>query len=490
MDRTAITRRNFMKSTFAGLGTLAGTAGIQAAVPERSMSRRPNFLVVITDDQRWDAVGCAGNPIIHTPVIDGLAENGAQFKNAFVTSPICAASRASTFTGLYERTHGYNFGTPPLKRADSDMSYPLLMKRAGYRTGFVGKFGIQVAKGVEREMFDYFENMGRKPYLRTVNGTQRHLTEIMGDKASAFLADCIPDQPFCLSVSFHAPHAEDDDPEQYCLLGPNGAGKTTLIRILVTLLEPTEGSVKIDGLDIIRDRGKIRYMLGYLPQEFRMFSRLKTWEFLDYSAQLAGIRNSRERRESVSKMLEAVGLFEARDRQANKLSGGMKRRLGIAQALIGNPRILVVDEPTIGLDPEERLRFRNLLADMSREERIIILSTHIVGDISSTCEHMVMLDRGEVIFYGPPEQLIEHSPGHVWLIDADNSEVERIKEKCSVIAAVPSKHGLEVQVVCDNLEEFSGRQIEPNLEHAYVYFLEKRASKSGEFALAEEYGIS
>jgi ABC-2 type transport system ATP-binding protein len=270
------------------------------------------------------------------------------------------------------------------------------------------------------------------------------------------------------------------------LLGPNGAGKTTLMRILVTLMEPTEGRVSFDGLDLVNDRGKIRSMLGYLPQEFRMFSRLKTWEFLDYSAQLTGIHNSRVRSEAVSKMLESVGLYEARDRQANKLSGGMKRRLGIAQALIGNPRVIVVDEPTIGLDPEERLRFRNLLADMSREEKIIILSTHIVGDISSTCEHMAMLDRGEMIFYGSPENLVEQARGHVWLIDAMDSEVETIKAKYSVIAAVPSRHGLEIQVVCDKLEGFTGREIEPNLEHAYVYFLEKRASFVSDYAFTGE----
>ena len=273
------------------------------------------------------------------------------------------------------------------------------------------------------------------------------------------------------------------------LLGPNGAGKTTLMRILVTLMEPTEGTVRFDGKDLVKQRGLIRSMLGYLPQEFRMFSRLKTWEFLDYSAQLAGIYNGKVRREAVGRMLESVGLFEARDRQANKLSGGMKRRLGIAQALIGSPTVIVVDEPTIGLDPEERLRFRNLLADLSREEKIIILSTHIVGDISSTCEHMAMLDQGEVIFHGSPEKLVEQTRGHVWLIDALDSEIEDIKSKYSVIAAVPSRHGLEVQVVCDKLEGYKGREIEPNLEHAYVYFLEKRASESADYALTEEYKI-
>ena len=195
------------------------------------------------------------------------------------------------------------------------------------------------------------------------------------------------------------------------LLGPNGAGKTTLIRIMVTLLKPSEGNVKFGDLDVTKDRAKIRKMLGYLPQQFSTFSKLKTSEFLDYSARLAGIKNSRERSEAVDEMLETVGLYEARDRQANKLSGGMKRRLGIAQAIIGDPKVLIIDEPTIGLDPEERLRFRNILSEMSRKEIIIILSTHIVGDISSSCTDMAMLHNGEVAYSGSPEHLVNQARG-------------------------------------------------------------------------------
>ena len=261
------------------------------------------------------------------------------------------------------------------------------------------------------------------------------------------------------------------------LLGPNGAGKTTLMRILVTLMEPSSGIVSFDGLDLKKDRGRIRAMLGYLPQEFRMFPRLKTWEYLDYSAALSGVKSSRMRREAVEKMLESVGLFEARERLANKLSGGMKRRLGIAQALIGDPKILVVDEPTIGLDPEERLRFRNLLADLSRGERIIILSTHIVGDISSTCTEMAMLHQGELVFSGSPETLVTQARGHVWLIETTDAELELIKEKYPVVATIPSGLGWEVQVVGEKPDGFSGRAMEPNLEHAYVHFLERNTPR-------------
>ncbi len=262
------------------------------------------------------------------------------------------------------------------------------------------------------------------------------------------------------------------------LLGPNGAGKTTLMRILVTLMDYSEGTVKVDGLDIKKNRHAIRSMLGYLPQEFNMFSKLTTWEFLDYAGRLAGLRQGAARKKAVEEMLENVGLFEARDRQANKLSGGMKRRLGIAQALIGKPRIVIVDEPTTGLDPEERLRFRNLLSDMSREDIIIILSTHIVGDISSTCQNMAMLNTGEVVYNGSPDKLINQARGHVWLIEADDIQLAHIKEKYPVISTIPSEKGWEVQIVSKKLDGHHGKLIEPDLEHAYVYFLENQLHQS------------
>ncbi len=257
------------------------------------------------------------------------------------------------------------------------------------------------------------------------------------------------------------------------LLGPNGAGKTTLMRILVTLLEPSEGRITFDGMDLRKDRARIRSMLGYLPQEFRMFPRLKTWEYLDYAASLAGIRQPKDRREKVDRMLESVGLFDARDRMADKLSGGMKRRLGIAQALVGDPRVLVVDEPTIGLDPEERLRFRNLLADLSRGDRIIILSTHIVGDISSTCTDMAMLHEGGLVYQGSPETLVERARGHAWSIETDDAGLFSLKERYPVVATVPTARGWEVQVVSGRPEGYDARPVEPNLEHAYIHFLEQ-----------------
>ncbi|HEY3370906.1 MAG TPA: ABC transporter ATP-binding protein [Prolixibacteraceae bacterium] len=261
------------------------------------------------------------------------------------------------------------------------------------------------------------------------------------------------------------------------LLGPNGAGKSSLMRILVTLMQPSSGIIKVNGYDLSKDREQIRSMLGYLPQDFRFFSHLKTYEFLDYAARLAGMKDSKTRKLAVDKMLEEVGLFEARDRQANKLSGGMKRRLGIAQALINEPKIIIVDEPTTGLDPEERIRFRNLLSTISTQDVIIILSTHIVGDISSSCTDMALLNQGGLAFTGSPDELVTRAEGKVWLIQATEAEYLEINEKFPVISNVPNSEGWEIQVVADSINGYEGYNIPPNLEHAYVYFMENNLNQ-------------
>jgi len=210
-----VPRRRFLRDSAAfGLG-VAAPAVLRAAVRDRE-ARPPNIVFLLTDDQRWDAMGCAGNPIIQTPEMDRLAREGCRFTNAFVTTSICAASRASIFTGLYERTHRFTFRTPPLASRFIDFSYPVVLRQAGYRTGFVGKFGVGAVKSDIARMFDVFEPLHRTPYVKKLpDGRTRHLTDITGDKAVEFLRSCRPDQPFCLSVSFNAPHAEDRDPRQY-----------------------------------------------------------------------------------------------------------------------------------------------------------------------------------------------------------------------------------------------------------------------------------
>ncbi len=259
------------------------------------------------------------------------------------------------------------------------------------------------------------------------------------------------------------------------LLGPNGAGKSTLMRILVTLQEPGRGEVMIDGYSLSHHRREIRQMIGYLPQDFRFFPKLKAWEFLDYAASLAGIKSKKERTKEVDRLLEQVGLLDVRDRFANKLSGGMKRRLGIAQALIGNPRLIIVDEPTTGLDPEERIRFRNILSNLSQQGVIIILSTHIVADISSTCRSMALLDNGVVKYQGSPDDFVLQSKGQVWRASVGFEELKTLKDQFPVITTIPSVDGYEIELIAPDKPMEGAESIEPGLEHAYVCFMENNA---------------
>jgi len=208
---TGFGRREFLRTSALGLGSLAfshsRTAGAGAA-------KRPNILFVLTDDQRFDTMGCAGNTVIRTPNVDRLARRGVRFERAFVTTPICAASRASLLTGTFERTHTYTFTKPPLARPFIEMSYPVLLRRAGYRTGFVGKFGVSVDKGVEKELFDWWR-FTSLPFFQKAGGVERHQTEVEGEAVVEFLRSVKPAQPFCLAWCPWAPHAEDDDPRQY-----------------------------------------------------------------------------------------------------------------------------------------------------------------------------------------------------------------------------------------------------------------------------------
>ncbi len=256
------------------------------------------------------------------------------------------------------------------------------------------------------------------------------------------------------------------------LLGPNGAGKSTLMRILVSLMEASSGEVLVDGMEINSHRREVRSMVGYLPQDFRFFAKLRSWEFLDYTARLGGLHDTRMRRERIDEMLTRVGLYEFRNRMANKLSGGMKRRLGIAQALIASPSVIIVDEPTTGLDPEERIRFRNLLSDLGRSDTIIILSTHIVGDISSTCNQMALLNEGELVYNGTPDHLVELTKGYVWSAEVSQEEYDRLKIDFPIISTIPSGAGWEIQFVGEKPDFIQAREINPNLEHAYVHFME------------------
>ena len=254
------------------------------------------------------------------------------------------------------------------------------------------------------------------------------------------------------------------------LLGPNGAGKSTLMRILVALMEPSSGQVNICGYDLFKQRKEIRGILGYLPQDFRFFAKYKTHEFLDYAARLSGMTNGKQRKQAVDAMLENVGLFDVRERYANKLSGGMKRRLGIAQALIHHPKVIIVDEPTTGLDPEERIRFRNFFSQTA-QDKLVLLSTHIIEDISSSCNQVVVINKGELKYFGDPADMVEMANGKVWQFNIDKTEFEKALDKSLVIHHIQQGDTIRVRYLSVEQPYEGAEEVEANLEDAYLCLL-------------------
>jgi ABC-type multidrug transport system ATPase subunit len=222
-------------------------------------------------------------------------------------------------------------------------------------------------------------------------------------------------------------------PGMFGLLGPNGAGKSTLMRTIATLQEADSGSVTLDGLDVLRDKDGVRRQLGYLPQEFGLYPKSTAVDLLDHFASLKGIADRRQRKAVVQDLLQQTNLYEARNKQLGGFSGGMKQRFGIAQALLGNPKLIIVDEPTAGLDPEERVRFHNLLAAIG-ENVIVVLSTHIVDDVADLCRSMAIINRGRVLLTGDPLQLIATMKGMVWRKFVSRSELEACQQQFKVIS--------------------------------------------------------
>lgn len=258
------------------------------------------------------------------------------------------------------------------------------------------------------------------------------------------------------------------------LLGPNGAGKTTLMSILATLAKPTSGTVHVDGWDVSdhRQQWLIKSILGYLPQEPGLYPELTSREFLHYMATLKGFHTRQERRTESQRLLEAVGLHEYGDRKTKELSGGMRRRLGIAQALIGDPKLLIVDEPTAGLDPAERVRFRTLLATIA-SDRIVILSTHIVEDIAATSNDLAVLSEGRLLFRGSPTELTQHAEGSVWVVLMPNGQAADARWR--VTASITEPHGTRLRVL-GNKPSPEATELRPNLEDGYIRLLAEHAT--------------
>jgi ABC-type multidrug transport system ATPase subunit len=254
------------------------------------------------------------------------------------------------------------------------------------------------------------------------------------------------------------------------LLGPNGAGKTTLMRILSTLLEPTRGTAVVDGFDVRYDKPEIRQILGYLPQDFGLYPSLSCWEMLDYVGLLSNLTNRRQRREAIEQALAQVHLEEVRHRKVGALSGGMRRRLGIAQAILHHPRFLIFDEPTAGLDPEERIRIRNLLSELGGS-RIIILSTHIVADVASAATKLAVMNRGQIIYSGTPADLTRRAEGKVWRVPVTEEEMVTLRQRYPVTEVLRSDGGLVLRVVAEAVDHPLATPTEATLEDAYVWLM-------------------
>ena len=253
----------------------------------------------------------------------------------------------------------------------------------------------------------------------------------------------------------------------YGVVGNNGSGKTVLMKCICGFLPVTTGTIRVFGKEIGRDvdfpesLGVIIETPGFLTQ----YTGVKNLEILADMKRMIS-------KADIRLILKKVGLDPDMKKPVGKYSLGMRQRLGIAQAIIGNPKVIIVDEPTTGLDPEERIRFRNILSEVSDKDVIIILSTHIVGDISSTCKKLALLNKGELKFEGSPDDMIELAQGKVWEIFVTDPELQQIKEKYPIISTIPSEGGWEIQIVTEKLEGFDGKAIIPNIEHAYVYFMD------------------
>jgi ABC-2 type transport system ATP-binding protein len=256
------------------------------------------------------------------------------------------------------------------------------------------------------------------------------------------------------------------------LLGPNGAGKSSLMRTLATLQEADAGRVSFDGIDVLKDKQRVREMLGYLPQDFGVYPKVSAEDLLEHFAVLKGFSVRRQRREMVDGLLRQVNLWEARKRKLGTYSGGMRQRFGIAQALIGSPKLVIVDEPTAGLDPEERNRFLNLLAEIG-EQVVVILSTHIVEDVTELCPRMAIISKGELLLTGEPLRAIEALKSRVWRKVVSKDTLARYNSEFNVLSARLVGGRPVVHVYSEAQPEQGFEQIEPNLED--VYFQRLRA---------------
>jgi ABC-type multidrug transport system ATPase subunit len=255
-------------------------------------------------------------------------------------------------------------------------------------------------------------------------------------------------------------------PGMFGLLGPNGAGKSTLMRILATLQECDSGSVFLDDIDVLDEKDEVRRLLGYLPQDFGVYPKVTAYELLDHFAQLKGLANRARRREVVDGLLQQTNLFEVRDQRLGTFSGGMKQRFGIAQALLGDPQLIIVDEPTAGLDPQERVRFHNLLSDIG-QDKTVILSTHIVSDVADLCANMAIINKGHVLLCGEPSKLIEGIEGKIWARFVNKPELLAFQKRHTVISTRLLSGRPMIHVYAERYPGDDFEPVHPTLEDVY-----------------------
>jgi len=256
----------------------------------------------------------------------------------------------------------------------------------------------------------------------------------------------------------------------YGLLGPNGAGKSSLMRTIATLQQADSGTITLDGLDVMRQPAELRKELGYLPQDFGVYPRISALDMMDHMAILKGFTNKKERTEVVETLLRQTNLFDVRKKALSGFSGGMRQRFGIAQALIGDPKLIIVDEPTAGLDPEERNRFLNLLSDIG-ENKVVILSTHIVDDVTNLCPNMAIINKGRIVGEGKPSDLIKELSGSIWVKTVDRNDVENHKERHTVISSHLNAGRYRLHVLADSDPGDAFQSQEPDLEDVYFSIL-------------------
>ncbi|MEH0154175.1 ABC transporter ATP-binding protein [Limibacter armeniacum] len=250
------------------------------------------------------------------------------------------------------------------------------------------------------------------------------------------------------------------------LLGPNGAGKSSLMRTIATLQDADEGSITFDGINVLQQKEEVRKILGYLPQEFGVYPKVSAVDLLDHLAVLKGITNKSERKEVVAALLHKTNLYDVRKKHLSGYSGGMKQRFGIAQALLANPKLIIVDEPTAGLDPAERNRFHNLLSELG-ENTVVILSTHIVDDVKELCTDMAIINKGEVLLKGNPLEAIDSISGKVWRKRVEKSEIYEYKSNYNVISDRMIAGKPEIHVYADSLPGEGFEAVEATLEDVY-----------------------